>query len=105
MVRVGIVGTSPWADAMYLPSLSNHPQAQIVAVCGRNREKAEAFAARWHVPHFYTDYREMIASGTLDALIVASSNDSHNPITMAALDAGLHVLCEKPLALNAAQAH
>jgi len=105
MLRIGIVGTSPWADAMYLPALQNHPQGQIVAVCGRNREKAAAFASRWNVPDVYADYREMIASGRLDALIVASSNDSHHPITMAALDAGLHVLCEKPLALNAAQAH
>jgi predicted dehydrogenase len=105
MIRVGIVGTSPWADAMYLPALKDHPQGQIVAVCGRNRDKADAFAVRWNVPNVYTDYRDMIASGKLDALIVASSNDSHYPSTMAALDAGLHVLCEKPLALNAAQAH
>jgi predicted dehydrogenase len=104
MLRVGIVGTSPWADAMYLPALQHHPHGQIVAVCGRIREKADAFAALWNVPNAYTDYRDMIAGGNLDALIVASSNDSHRPITMAALDAGLHVLCEKPLALNAAQA-
>jgi hypothetical protein len=85
MIRVGIVGTSPWADAMYLPALKDHSQGQIVAVCGRNREKADAFAARWNVPNVYTDYRDMIASGKLDALIVASSNDSHYPITMAPL--------------------
>src|SRR5258707_10983465 len=104
MVRVGIVGTSLWADSMYLPALQNHPQAQVVAVCGRNPDRTQAFATRWNVPSAYTDYRQMLDSSNLDALIVASANDSHHPITLAALDAGLHVLCEKPLAQNAAQA-
>src|SRR5215831_17136482 len=104
MVRVGIVGTSAWADAMYLPALKNHPQAEIAAICGRNPEKTQLFAARWDVPHFYTDYRAMIDAEELDAIVIATTNDTHHPITMAALDAGLHVLCEKPLALNAAQA-
>src|SRR5258708_7095954 len=104
MVRVGIVGTSLWAASMYLPALKNDPRAEIVAVCGRDPDRAQAFAARWNVPHFYTDYRSLLDAGGLDALIVASANDSHHPITMAALDAGLHVLCEKPLALNAIQA-
>ncbi len=103
-VRVGVVGTSLWADSMYLPALSNHPQAKVVAVCGRNPDRTGAFAARWNVPNFYTDYRAMLDAGGLDALVVATTNDSHYPITMAALDAGLHVICEKPLALNYAQA-
>ena len=89
---------------MYLPALQNHPLAQVVAVCGRDPARTQAFATRWNVPRSYTDYRAMLADGNLDALIVASTNDSHHPITMAALDAGLHVLCEKPLALNYAQA-
>jgi levoglucosan dehydrogenase len=89
---------------MYLPALAQHPQAEWVAVCGRDPERTRAFAARWNVPHFYSNYRDMLAAGKLDALIVAAANDVHYPITMAALDAGLHVLCEKPLALNFAQA-
>src|SRR5262245_44551294 len=101
MVRVGIVGTSSWADSMYLPALTQHPQAEVVAVCGRNRERAEAFAARWKIPAVYTDYRHMITDAGLEAIIVATTNDAHYPITMAALDAGLHILCEKPLAVNA----
>jgi predicted dehydrogenase len=103
-VKIGIAGTSWWADAMYMPALENHPQAQVVAVCGRNRTRARAFAGRWDVPQSYNDYEAMIGSGELDALIVATRNDSHYPITMAAIEAGLHVLCEKPLALTYAQA-
>lgn len=104
MVRVGIVGTSWWADSMYLPALQKHPDAQMVAVCGRDYKKLQAFATRWNIPAVYIDYRQMLDSGKLDALIVASANDSHYPITMAALDAGLHVLCDKPLAHTAGQA-
>ncbi|PJF39481.1 MAG: oxidoreductase [Phototrophicales bacterium] len=104
MVRVGIVGTSWWSDAMYLPALAAHPLAEVVSVAGRNVERAHKFAERWHIPHVYTDWRELIAAGGIDCLIVASSNDTHYPITMAALDAGLHVLCEKPLALTGPEA-
>ena len=99
-VRVGVVSTSWWADAMYLPALDAHPGADVVAVCGRNRERAEAFAGRWGIPQVYTDAGSLIGSGEIDALVVASGHESHYPITMEALQAGLHVLCEKPLALR-----
>ena len=103
-VRVGIVGTSWWADAFHLPTLKSHPQAELAAICGRQRERAEEMARKYEVARVFTDYREMIEAGDLDALVVSTPDDSHHAITMAALDAGLHVLCEKPLALNAAHA-
>ena len=103
-LNIGMVGTSWWADAMYLPALAKHPNCEVVAVSGRNRERAEAFAQLWNIPTAYTDYSEMIAQETLDAVVIATGNDSHYPITMAALAQGLHVLCEKPLALDVAQA-
>ncbi|HZG66012.1 MAG TPA: Gfo/Idh/MocA family oxidoreductase [Herpetosiphonaceae bacterium] len=103
-VRVGVVGTSWFADILHLPSLASHPHAEISAICGRNRDRAEEVARKYAIPHVFTDYREMIASGMLDALIVITPDALHYPITMAALDAGLHVLCEKALALTAAHA-
>jgi predicted dehydrogenase len=103
-VRVGIVGTSWWADAMYLPPLTAHEQAAVVAVSGRNAATTAAFADRWGIEQRFDDPIAMLDSAGLDAVVVASSNDSHFPLTMAALDRGLHVLCEKPLAQNAAQA-
>ena len=99
-IEIGIVGTSWWVDAMYLPALQNTLQAEVVAICGRNRERAEERAAQWQISNVFTDYREMLASGLFEAVIVASSNASHYEITMAALAHDLHVLCEKPLALN-----
>jgi predicted dehydrogenase len=103
-VRIGVVGTSWWAELMYLPILMHHPHAQLVAVCGRNRERVGEIAQKYSVSHAFTDYREMIEQASLHALVVSTPDDLHYPITMAALDAGLHVLCEKPLALDTVQA-
>lgn len=89
---------------MYLPPLVNHPGAEVVAVCGRRESVANEFADRWGVPHRFTDHVALFDSGLVDAVVVSTSNDSHYDITMSALDRGLHVLCEKPLALNVAQA-
>lgn len=104
MVKIGIVGTSWWPDEMYLPALKNHPNTEVVAVCGRDAARTQHFAEKWQIPTFYTNYRDLISSGKIEALIVASFNETHYPITMAALEAGLHVLCEKPLAITYAQA-
>jgi predicted dehydrogenase len=103
MVKLGIVGTSWWVDAMYLPALKDHPQAELVAICGRNLLRAQEMAARWGIKQAYSDYEAML-SGDLDALIIASSNETHYEMTMVALAKGLHVLCEKPLALSYAEA-
>ncbi|MDZ4717392.1 MAG: Gfo/Idh/MocA family oxidoreductase [Roseiflexaceae bacterium] len=103
-IRVGVVGTSEWADFLHLPSLKSHPQAEIVAICGRNRERATELAQKYGITNIYTDYHDMIANGKLDAVLVLTPDDLHYEITMAALDAGLHVLCEKPLANTASQA-
>jgi predicted dehydrogenase len=104
-VRVGVVGTSWWADFMYYSVLQRHPQAQLTAICGRNQENAQAVAQKYAIPHVFGDYRALIASGLIDALVIATPDDLHHPITLAALEAGLHVLCEKPLALNASDAY
>ena len=103
-VRVGVVGTSWWTEGMYLPSLTSHPDARVVALCGRGRARAEELAGRFGVPQVFADYGEMIDRGGLDALAVATPDDLHHPMTLRALRAGLHVLCEKPLASNRAQA-
>jgi predicted dehydrogenase len=101
-VRLGIVGTSWWTDYLYVPSLVGYPGAEVVALCGRNQANAAALAKKYGVGQVFTDYRELIERGGIEALIVATPDDTHFPIVMAALDAGLHVLCEKPLANNAA---
>jgi predicted dehydrogenase len=103
-VAVGVIGTSWWADLMYLPSLKDYPRARLAAICGRTEERAAEVAAKYNVPQVFTDYREMIRTASLDAVVVSTPDDLHHPMTMAAIEAGLHVLCEKPLALNASLA-
>jgi predicted dehydrogenase len=99
-----VIGTSWYADLAHLPRVKSHPRAELAAVCGRNRARAEEMASKYDIPQVYMDYREMIEVGDLDAVIVSTPDDLHYPMTMAALDAGLHVLCEKPMALELWQA-
>ena len=103
-VRVGIVGTSGWANFMYLPALQSHPQAEMTAICGRNRRSAEDLAAKYNIPNVFTDHNEMINQGSLDAILIGTPDDLHYEMTMQGFSAGLHVLCDKPLAVTAQQA-
>ncbi len=102
-IRVGIAGTSWWADAMYLPALKGNVGAEVVAACGRNPQRAEDFAQRWGIPNYYIDYQTMLNEAELDAVIISTGNDTHAPFTLAALEKGIPVLCEKPLGLNYAE--
>jgi predicted dehydrogenase len=104
-LRVGVVGTSWWTDAMYLPALASHPTAKVVAISGRRREPADELAARWDIEHVFDNHVDMFASGKVDAVIVATPNDTHASIGAAALEAGLAVLCDKPLALHVSDAN
>ena len=89
---------------MHLPALASHPHARTIAICGRNRANARKIADAWDIPQVYTDYADMIDNANLDAVVISTPNDSHYPIAMKALKAGLHVLCEKPIALTYADA-
>ena len=103
-VRIGIIGTSYWVDEFHLPILQNHPHAFVQALCGRNAAKVELLANKFGVKKTFTDYRQMLDEGKLDAVIICTPEDLHHPMTMSALDKGLHVLCEKPMAFTADQA-
>src|SRR5689334_12113054 len=103
-VKVGVIGTSWWVDLMYVPSFNSHPDARVVAICGRNAKRAREIAAKFGGATVFTDYRDLIAVDGVDAVVVAAPDDLHYPMTLAALDAGRHVLCEKPLAGNAEDA-
>ncbi len=102
-VRIGLFGTSWWADSMYLPALVDSG-AEVVSVCGRTESTAAALAQKWQIPNYFTSPQDLLDGPELDAVIIATANDSHLPLAMAALDRGLHVLCEKPLGLNVAEA-
>ena len=103
-VRVGVIGTSWYADIMHLPAAQSHPQAELAAICGRNQQRTKEIAEKYSIPKTFNDYQEMIQEGSLDAVIIASPDNLHYEMTMRALEANLHVLCEKPLAMKAGQA-
>lgn len=103
-VRVGMIGTSWWAEGYHLPILQTHPRAEVAALCGRNRERAVTIAAKFGVPSVYTDYREMYDKARLDAVVIAGPDDLHYIMAMDAIERGLHVVGEKPLATTAVQA-
>ena len=103
-VRVGVAGTSWWADLLHLPALQSHPQAELAALCGRDRARAEEMARKYGAPKVFTDYRRMIEEAELDALVVSVPDDLHREMIEAGLEAGLHVVCEKPLARTLAEA-
>jgi predicted dehydrogenase len=103
-VRIGIIGTSYWVKGFHLPILQNVPNAIVQAICGRNREKAKELATSFGIDAVFTDYHKMLDANNLDAVIISTPEDQHHPMTMAALEKGLHVLCEKPLALSTDEA-
>jgi len=103
-LRVGVIGAGTFAEEAHIPGIQAHPRGQVVALCARNRERAMAMAARLGVPDVYTDYRELIARPDIDAVTVAAPDALHGPVSIAALEAGKHVFCEKPLAMTAAEA-
>lgn len=99
-----MVGTSGWSEFMYLKNLQGFQHGEIVALAARNETRLNELGGQYGIKHLFTDWQAMISSGEIDAVIVATPDQHHHEITMAALAAGLHVMCEKPLAMNASDA-
>jgi predicted dehydrogenase len=99
-LRLGIVGTGAIAQLAHLPVLSKLKGAELVAVCDNDGVKARALADRFGIPDVFTDIDELLEFDELDAVVIATPNHLHEPHTLAALSRGVHVLCERPLALT-----
>ncbi|HRZ35012.1 MAG TPA: Gfo/Idh/MocA family oxidoreductase [Candidatus Paceibacterota bacterium] len=102
-VRVGIIG-SRFISTIHAESLRRCASAEIVAVASPTAAHVEAFARRWGIPRHYTDYRALLDLGDLDLVVVGVPNDLHCQIAVEAAGAGKHVVIEKPLCLNLAEA-
>lgn len=101
-LKIGIIGSGGIAQGCHMPGYASMPDlCEMTWVCDANPETAKAAAEKFNVPNVTTDYRKMLAEGELDAVSVATPNAFHVGPTVDALNAGLHVLCEKPLAMNA----
>jgi predicted dehydrogenase len=102
-MKVGIIGAS-FARAAYLPALRHVPGAEVVALASARMESARNAASEFAVPHAYDDWEAMLTSHELDLVCIATPTVLHEAQTLAALEAGAHVLCEKPTAMDAAEA-
>lgn len=102
-LRWGIAATGGIAGSM-AEALATLPDAEIVAVGSRTQDAADAFAERFRIPRAHGSHAALCADPDVDIVYVASPHSHHQAMTIAALDAGKHVLCEKAFALDAAQA-
>jgi predicted dehydrogenase len=100
-VRIGLVGAGAIAQLTHLPVLSKMRGVKLVAICDNDRAKARALADRFDIPDTYTDIEDLLEADDLAAVVVATPNHLHEPHVLSALAAGMDVLCERPLALNA----
>ncbi len=103
MIRIGIIGASFARDA-YLPAIALIEGAEAVALASGRIESAREAAAAFGIPAAHDDWREMLREHRPDLVCIATPTDMHAPMVLAAIDAGAHVLCEKPTAMDAGEA-
>ncbi len=102
-VRVGFIGTGAVTAYHHLPGLRLDPRAELVAICDADSSTLEKRKIEWDVKHASTDPAAICALEEVDAVVIATPNDTHRPIALAAARSGKHVMCEKPLGLSAAE--
>ena len=103
-VRWGILSTANIALAKVIPAMQRSPWCDITAIASRDLSKAQRAAARLNIANAYGSYEELLADNSVDAIYNPLPNHLHVPWTVKAAEAGKHVLCEKPIALNATEA-
>jgi predicted dehydrogenase len=101
-LKIGIIGSGGIAQGCHMPGYRSIPDdCEMVAVCDANEKTAKTAAEKFSIDKVYTDYKELLADPEIDAVSVATPNAFHVGPTVDALKAGKHVLCEKPLGMNA----
>lgn len=105
-VKIGIIGCGGIANGKHMPSLAKLDNAEMVAFCDIVEERAKEAAEKYGVEgaKVYVDYNEMLKNEALDVVHVCTPNNVHAPATIASLEAGCHVMCEKPMAKTVAEA-
>ena len=102
-IRIGIIGTG-FARTVQIPAFQMLDDVEIVSVASGRRENAEAAARNFNIPHFTDDWRETIKRDDVDLICITTPPVYHREMTLFALENDKHVLCEKPMAMNAAEA-
>ena len=102
-IRWGILATG-WIAGQLAEAINNQPDAECLAVGSRSQQAADALGVRWGIPRRYASYEALAADPDLDVIYIATPHNLHDENMKLCLTAGKHVLCEKPLTVNAAQA-
>ena len=102
-IRTAMVGCGGAAWVGHLPWLWENPHIDLVAVCDPNSDRGTKAAERWNVPHVYQEFDKLLGEQPLDAVVIATPPQTHHDLAVAALQKGLHVLVEKPLAVSTDQ--
>src|SRR5947207_4353159 len=99
-LRVGVLGAGAWARAAHVPGWHRDPRCKVVAICDVERARARDFARQFGIPEATDDWQALVARRDLDVIDVATPSHTHFELAWAALVAGKHVLCEKPVAFD-----
>ncbi|MEE3335934.1 MAG: Gfo/Idh/MocA family oxidoreductase, partial [Candidatus Latescibacterota bacterium] len=94
MWRIGVIGAGWFASRRHCPDVDSHPRAKLAALCRRDKAALAKMGAAFQVDDLFSDYRALLASGTTDAVLICSPHETHFEHTMAALEAGQHMLLE-----------
>lgn len=97
-IRVAVLGAGRWAAEAHVPGWLRDPRCEVVAVCDVVEERAVELARRFDIPEAGSDWQAVVGRSDVDVVDVCTSSDSHFELAWAALEAGKHVLCEKPVA-------
>ncbi|MEI7766141.1 MAG: Gfo/Idh/MocA family oxidoreductase [Phycisphaerae bacterium] len=103
-IRVGVIGCGAIGQRRHIPELAQNDKVVLAAICDCNEARVQQVAQKFGVPEAYTDYREMLTSADLDAVVIGTPNYLHAPMALAAFKQGLHVLVEKPMATTRSEA-
>ncbi|HLX58086.1 MAG TPA: Gfo/Idh/MocA family oxidoreductase [Ktedonobacteraceae bacterium] len=99
----GVLGAGFIANRALIPAIQHTPQARVLAIASRDMQRAQTTAAQFSIERIYNDYQSLLDDPDVDVVYIALPNHLHCEWTIRAALAGKHVLCEKPLAMNAAQ--
>lgn len=102
-VRIAILGAGAVSDYHHVPGIRLDPRAKLVAACDSDPKLLEKRKRDWGIEKVTTDYEALCADPEIDAVIIATPNFTHRPMSVAAAKGGKHVMCEKPLGLNAGE--
>ena len=101
---VGVLGAHRWAEKAHLPGYAASERVNLVAICDVVPERARAMADMFDIPNVFADHRELLAHPDVAMVDICTPTDTHLELSFAVIEAGKHVLCEKPLARNAEDA-